>query len=159
MNAIPASVKEHISNARYYLEAADKFPPPTRNAVHILLLLIAHENIEQAKEELSSWAQKTSPNEKLYKSHAYKFKKVRPIQQIILGERGTTPKTNTYSSVADFQRVLSICRYGPKTGSKSLELIFCRGWFTDEFRNSLISKIKWEEMMVGIYEKLPGYPE
>lgn len=159
MNAIPTSVKDHISNARYYLEAADKFRPPTRNAAHILLLLIAHENIEIAKEELISWAQKTTPNKELYKSHAYKFKKARPITQIISGQKGVPPKTCTYSTGADFAKLLLICRYGFKTGSKALKLIFNRGWHTDSFRNSLIGNIKWEEMMIGIYESLPDYPK
>ncbi|MBL7142333.1 MAG: hypothetical protein ISS83_01525 [Candidatus Pacebacteria bacterium] len=85
MNTVPISIKDHIANACYYLKAADKFPCPVQNGVHILLLLIAQEHIQIGKEELISWVRKTTPDKKLYKNHAYKFRKVRPIMQTIVG--------------------------------------------------------------------------
>lgn len=156
MRKVPTSIKDHVSNARYYLEAGDEFPSPTRDAVRILLLLTAWENIQIAKEELSAWARKDIPSEKLYKDHAYKFRKAPPplITRVISGPQGTPAKTKTYSSGADFRRLLSLCRYGHKTGSKQLGSIFKRGWHLSSFRNSLIRKIEWEEMMINAYEGL-----
>lgn len=157
MRKIPTSIKDHISNAHYYLEAANKFPPPTRDAIHILLLLTAWENIQIAQEELSAWAQQTITSKKLYKSHAYKFEKARKsITRIILGPPGTPARTIEYSSSTDFEKLILICRYGLKTGSKELANIFERGWHSDAFERSLINKIGWEEMMIEVYESLPN---
>lgn len=156
MRKIPISVKDHVSNARYYLKAASKFPSPTCDALHILLLLTAWENIQIAKEELSAWAQQTIPSKKLYKSHAYKFQKANPIIRIILGPPGTPAQTITYSSDTDFEKLISTCRYGAKTGSKELATLFERGWHSDAFERSLINKIGWEEMMIEVYESLPN---
>ena len=153
MRKIPDSVRDHMSNARYYLEAASTFPYPTYIAVRILLILTAWEHIKIAEEELSAWARQTVPSRDLYKSHEYKFRELRrPITRVIQGESGTPAKTIIYSSAADIHKLLSICRYGPRTGSKRLTSIFERGWHTDSFKRSLISKIEWEEMMVNIYE-------
>lgn len=160
MKKISASVKEHISNARYYLDAANKFPSPTRDAVRILLLLTARENIKIAEEELHAWAQGSKPTKDLYKSHAYKLRDVRDsysIDRIILGTPGTPAKTVSYKSGADFEKLHQICRYGLKGNSKDLSSIFSQGWHSDAFERALISKIGWEEMMVKIYEGLPGY--
>lgn len=155
MRKIPTSIKDHISNARYYLEAGDKFPSPTRDAVLILLLLTAWENIQIAKEELSAWAQKDIPSKKLYRDHAHKFGKASSlITRVILGPQGTPAKTETYSSGADFKRLLSLCRYGYKGDSRQLDSIFKRGWHLNSFRNSLIRRIEREEMMINIYEGL-----
>ena len=95
MKRIPKSVKEHISNARYHLEAANQFPSPIRDADKISLLLTARENIKIAEEELHAWAQGAKPTEDLYKSHAYKLRDVRDtysIKRIILGKPGTPAK-------------------------------------------------------------------
>lgn len=148
MRRIPASIKDHISNAHYYREASDKLSLPIHNAARILLLLTAYENIQIAKGELSAWAQNTPPPKELYKSHDYKFRKVSPITYI---DPHTSVETK-YSSGADFKKLLSLCRYGHKTGLKQLALIFARGWQLSYFRNSLIDKMEWAEMMVEIYE-------
>jgi len=79
MKKIPKSVKDYISNAKYYLEAANQFPSPTRDAVKISLLLTARENIKIAEEELHTWAQGSKPTKDLYKSH-YKKKSALPIR-------------------------------------------------------------------------------
>lgn len=160
MKKIPKSVKEYISNARYYFEAANQFPSPTRDAVKILLLLTARENIKVAEEELHAWAQGSKPTKDLYKSHAYKLRDIRDsysIDRIILGKRGTPAKTISYKSGTDFEKLHQICRYGLKGDSKDLSSIFARGWHSDAFERALISKINWEEMMVKIYEELPDY--
>ncbi|MFA6376402.1 MAG: hypothetical protein WCX69_03320 [Candidatus Paceibacterota bacterium] len=160
MSNVPISIKDHIANARYYLKAADKFPSPVQDGVCILLLLIAQENIQLAREELSNWAKQTTPNKKLYKSHAYKFRKARPITQIYVG-RGDDlyTKTITYKNGVDFEKLFSICRYGPKTGRKELASIFNSGWHLDSFRNSLINNIEWGELMVRIHENLLNRPK
>jgi GTPase Era involved in 16S rRNA processing len=159
MKKIPNSVKDYISNSNYYLEATKFFPSPTCDAVKILLLLTAWENIKIAEEELHSWAQQTKPAELLYKSHAYKFRDVRKsksIDRIIILPSGTA-KTISYSTGTQFEKLFQICRYGLNGDKKELALIFKTGWFTDDFERFLISKIKWEEMMVKIYEELPDY--
>lgn len=158
MEKIPQSVKDHISNAQTYLDAANKFPSPMSDAIQILLLLTAWENIKIAQEELSAWANKTEPSKKLYKSHAHKFKKMkRPITRVILDKPGKPAQTINYVSERDFEKLLFITRYGPRTGSKNLTAMFEKGWHTDEFRNALINKIQWESTMVTAYEDLPDY--
>ena len=156
MRKIPTSVKDHISNANYYLNAANKFPSPACDAVKILFLLTSWENIQTAEEELHSWAQRTTPAKELYKSHAYKFRNIgksKSIDRIIVGSNGKS-KTITYHSGSDFQKLLFICRYGPREGSKDLGLLFGRGWFCDDFERSLVSKIKWEETSIKMFESL-----
>ena len=154
MKKIPKSIKDHISNAHCYLDSANKFPHPTCDAVRMLLLLTAWENIQIAEEELHSWVQKTTPSKKLYRSHAYKFHKAKPIERIILGPKGTPAQTIVYSSDTDFEKLISMCRYGPRTGSKDLILLFKKGWDLDTFQNSLINKINWEEAAIKMYESL-----
>ncbi len=153
-------MKDHISNAQYYLQATNNFPSRKWDAIRILLLLIARENIKLAEEELHSWAQQTSPSKKPYKNHAYKLRDVRKsksIDRIILGSPGTPAKILSYSSGNQLSKLLQICRYGPKTGAKELQSIFRQGWHSEDFQRALEIKIDWESMMVGIYEKLPDY--
>ena len=68
MKKIPKSVKAYISNARYYLESANQFPPLIRDGVRILLLLTARENIKIAEEELHAWVQGLEPSKNLYRA-------------------------------------------------------------------------------------------
>ncbi len=160
MKKIPSSVKDHISNTRYYIQAANSLPTRKWNAIRILLLLTARENIKIAEEELSAWAQKTLPTKKLYRDHAYKLRDVRKsksIDRIILGSLGTPARTFSYSSGVQLAELLKICRYGHKTGTKKLESIFEQGWHSEDFQRALEIKMDWENMMVDIYEKLPGY--
>ena len=160
MKKIPKSVKAYISNARYYLESANQFPPLIRDGVRILLLLTARENIKIAEEELHAWVQGLEPSKNLYRSHAYKLRDVRDsysIKRIILGKRGTPPKTVSYRSGSDFEKLHQICRYGLNGDSKDLSSFFARGWHTNAFERALISKIEWEEIMVKTYEELPDY--
>lgn len=154
MKAIPDSVKAHISNARYYLEAADKHPSPTKDAVHILLLLTGWENIAIADEELSAWAREEEVDERLYKSHAVKYKKVPKVTRIILGPSGTKPREITFSGGRNFEELRMACQYGSNTEGKEVRELFKKGWHLDGLRNGLIHRIGWVEMMVGIYEKL-----
>lgn len=153
---LPISIKEHVSNANYCLDAAGKIPYRAFDAIRISLLLTAWENVQIAEEELHSWAQRTTPAKKLYTSHAYKFRNVRKsksIDQIIISLHGKA-ETTTYATDDDFDRLLQICRYGHKTGTKELAKIFKTGWFFDDFERALISKIKWEETSVEMYENL-----
>ena len=122
--------------------------------------MTARENIKIAEEELHAWAQGSNPAKDLYKSHAYKLRDIREshsIDRIILGPPGTSAKTVTYKSGADFEKLHQICRYGLKGSSKDLASVFTRGWHSDAFERSLINKIGWEDMMIKIYEKLPNY--
>jgi hypothetical protein len=153
MTQIPKHIKDYASNANYYIEAAEKFTYPSHQAVR-LLLLTAWENIKIAEEELNSLIQKTIPSKKLHKSHAYKFEKAPPIARVEVGLPGTKAKNTFYKSAKDFENLISICRYGSKTGSRELKLMFKNGWFLDHFESSLISKIKWYETSVKMYEEL-----
>lgn len=161
MEKIPKTVKEYISNARYYLEAANQFPSPTRDAVKIFLLLTARENIKLAEEELHAWARGSKPTKDLYMSHSYKLRDVGDsysIDRIILEKPDSPVKTVSYKSGADFKKLHQICRYGLSSNdTKDIATIFSRGWHSEAFERSLISKINWEEMMVKIYESLPSY--
>lgn len=154
MKPIPDSVKAHISNARYYLEAADKHPAPTKDAVHTLMLLVAWENIVIADTELSAWANEADVDERIYKSHATKYKELPQVTRTILGPSGTPPKEVKFSSGRDFEELRMATQYGSNTEGKDLRVLFERGWHLDGLRRGLINKIEWTEMMVDIYEKL-----
>lgn len=130
MKKIPNSVEDHISNAQYYIQAANDLPPRKWSAVRILLLLTAQENVKLAEEELHSWAQGTPVAKRLYKSHSYKLRDIRKsksIDRIILEPPSTTVKITSYYSGAQLAELLEICRYGPKTGSKDLQPILNKG--------------------------------
>lgn len=154
MKPIPESVKERISNAEYYLEAADKHPSPVQEAVHILLLLVAWENIVIADAELEAWAGEEDIDEKVYKDHAHKFKDAPEITRNILGPNDTKPREVKFSTGREFSELRMACQYGSNTESKDVEQIFKTGWDVDNFRNTLIEKIGWVEAMVKTYEKL-----
>ncbi len=153
MKPMPDSVKDHISNAHYYLKAAAKFPPPTQNAAHILLLLISWENIVIADSELSAWATRSDVNPQVYKDHAHKYKDAPEIHRIILGPSGTKPREIRFSSGRDFAELRLACQYGSNTESKKVSTIFNRDWDADDFQRALVSKIGWIEALIGIYEK------
>lgn len=153
MKPIPNSIKEHISNAKYYLEAADKHPAPTKDAVHILLLLIGWENIVIADEELGAWAKEEDVDKKIYKSHARKFIKMPEVTRIILDSTGTKTREFRFSSGKDFEELRMACQYGSNTETEVREL-FKTGWHLDRLRNGLISKIGWIKVLVSAYEGL-----
>lgn len=154
MNAIPESIKDHISNAKYYLKAADQHPSPTQAAAHIQLLLVAWENIVIADAELTAWVDEDSVDEKIYKDHARKFKDAPKITRIILGPRGVEPREIEFSTGKEFSDLRMACQYGSNTESKDVNEIFKTGWHVDGFRNALIERIEWTEKMVEIYEGL-----
>jgi hypothetical protein len=153
MKQIPKSVDEHISNARYYLSAADKHPAPTQNAVLILLLLVAWENIVLADHDLSSWASETNTSPEMRKSHSAKLQKLPAVTRIILDPKGSPSKEITFSTGHDFEELRKACQYGSNTESKDVQQIFKSGWHLDGLRNGLINKIEWTEMMLEIYRK------
>lgn len=152
MRLMPDSVREHISNAEYYLEAAEKHPVPTRNAVYILLLLIGWENIALADAELGAWAKKDDVDEKMYKSHASKHRKTPEIRRIILGPLGTKPRIIRFSTGRDFEVLRTACQYGSNTEGKEVKEIFKSGWHLDRLRNKLIGEIKWIKTLTSAFE-------
>lgn len=157
MPKVPTHIKDYISNADYHLGAELALPRREFAATHILSLLTAWENIKIAEEELHHWVWKTPVAKALHKSHAYKFRDIRKsksIDRIILGKPGTKAKTISYSTDKEFEKLIELCRYGTSGGSKALKSIFEKGWHFDDFRNALITKIRWEKMMVEIYENL-----
>ncbi len=152
---IPKRIKERIKNAEYFLECADKFPPPTRNAAHILLLLIGWENIVIARDELHSWVDKKKTNPKLYRDHEHKFKDAGSIDHIILGSKESKTKTVAYSSPAKLKKLREYCQYGFASDSKNLDESFDNMWDADTFRNRLIGKIQWTGALISAIEALP----
>ena len=153
---LPVSIKERISNANYYLDAASRIPLRGFEAIRISLLLTAWENVQIAEEELHSWAQQTPPAQKLYTSHAYKFRNIRKsksIDRIVINSRGKA-ETTSYVTASDFERLLQICRYGFKNGTRDLAVVFKSGWFFEDFERALVSKIRWEETSVKMYEEI-----
>jgi hypothetical protein len=153
MKPMPDSIQAHISNARYYLDAANKHPAPTQDAVHILLQLIAWENIVIADEELSAWATEDDVDERLYKSHATKYKAVPEVLRVILGPSGTPPREIRYSSGRNFEELRMACQYGSNTEGKEVKELFKKGWHLDELRNGLIGKIEWVELFIKIHQE------
>ena len=152
---ITDSVYAHISNARYYLNAAQRLPSPISDGVRILLLLTSWENIKIAEEELHAWAQGSKPRVLIYKSHRLKFEDVwKPIVRVILGPRGTPAKQVEYSTAKQLEKLLEVCRYGPKDGSRELAPYFERRWFTDGFQRGLESKIGWQETYIEAIKHL-----
>ncbi len=157
MKKIPNLVRDHILNARYYFEAACEFPSPRRDGVKLSLLFTAWENIHIAEEELSAYIQNKTAHKDLYKTHQYKLEGIPPIDKItveVVNGVGKA-KTITYSTGEQFSKLHQICRYGHKDGIKKLPLIFKKGWFLDDFENSLLGKIEWLETMVDkVYPEL-----
>ena len=154
MKKIPNSVYDHIANAKYYLDAADKHPQPTKDAVLILLLLVGWENIAIADHDLSVWVSDTNTDPSIRKSHAPKLKKLREVTRIILGPSGTAPKEVKFATGHDFEELRMAVQYGSNTESKDVSKVFKTGWHLDDLRNGLINKISWTEMMLEIYKKL-----
>lgn len=153
MKKIPKHIEDYASNANYYIEASEKFVYPNHQAVKLLLLLTAWENIKIAEEELSAFIQKTIPVKELHKSHAYKFIKAPGIARVEVRSKGMKAINTFYKSPEDFEKLIYICRYGPKSGQRNLNLIFKNGWFLDHFENSLISKINWYNISVKMYKE------
>jgi len=152
---IPISVSEHISNAKHYLEAADRFPAPTNYAVQILLLLIAWENIATANEELAAWAKAKDVDMSIYKSHAKKFSKPPEIHRNdtnifrVKNKHGSIK--SAYKDGKDFEKLRQLTQYGSQSETFDIRLIFKAGWHTDNFRNRLIGFIDLVESIHKIY--------
>lgn len=148
---IPESIKDYISNAKYYLGAARELPFHTHNAARILLLLVAWENIVIADKELDSWAFKTPANDKLYKDHLFKFTDAPEIYRVVLGKKGTKAQEKKFSTAKDLTDLRIACQYGTNTESKNVAEIFRTGWIPDDFERKLESKIKWTEGAMQIF--------
>lgn len=156
---VPNEIKQFTSNARYYLEAADKHPSPTKDAAQILLLTISWENIVLADKKLHSWAMKNEGiDPKLQKSHEAKLDAVSKdayISRVIVGTPGlgTPTKQIDYRSGDELSKLRMICQYGKDNETHEVAEIFHSGWHSDDFRRSLQNKIEWTEMLLSIYEK------
>lgn len=153
MKKMPNSIREHVLNAEYYLEAADKHPSPTKDAVHTLLLLTGWENIVIADEELKAWVKKDEVDDKVYKSHARKFRDIPEVTRIIISPTGK-PKEVRFSTGRDFEALRMACQYGSNTETKDVRELFKSGWHLNKLRNGLISKIGWIKVIISAYEEL-----
>lgn len=156
---VPNAIKQFTSNARYYLEAADKFPSPTKDAAQILLLIIAWENVVLADKKIHSWAMSESTDPKLLRSHEVKLDAISKdgyVLRVITGipGSGTLVKEISFKTGAELKKLREICQYGADDETHELAKLFHRGWHSDNFRRSLQNKIEWTEMMIGIYEGL-----
>jgi len=156
---VPDDIKQFVSNARYYLEAANKLPPPTKDAAHILLLITAWENIIIADRQLHSWATNEPINPKLLKDHEAKLDEMSKdsyVQRIIVGPsgKGTPAKEIKYATGIELKKLRSLCLYGSSNETHEVAKLFERHWFSDSFRRSLVNKTEWTEMSIRIYEEL-----
>jgi hypothetical protein len=156
---VPDEIKQFTSNARYYLEAADKFPSPTKDAAQILLLTISWENIIIADKKLHGRAVKEKIDPKLLRSHEAKLDEVSKdshVLRVIVGPpgKGIPAKEIKYVTGAQLQKLREICQYGADNETHQLATLFHRGWHSDDFRRSLQNKIEWTEMNIRIYEEL-----
>jgi hypothetical protein len=150
---VPDEVKQFTANARLYLEAAFKFPPPTNNAVHILLLIYGWENVVLADSKVHAWAMSEDINPKLLRDHETKLNKVSKdayIQHFINGEEVR------YSTGIQLKKLREICMYGLSDDTKNVANLFREHWFSDNFSRSLKNKVEWTEMSIKAFEALDG---
>ncbi|HET9174033.1 MAG TPA: hypothetical protein VFN56_01990 [Candidatus Saccharimonadales bacterium] len=157
--SVPDEIRQFVSNARYYLEAADKFPSPTKDAAQILLLTISWENIIIADKKLHGWAVKEKLDPKLLRSHEAKLDEISKdshILRVIVEQPGKhiPVKKVKYETGAQLQKLREICQYGADDETHELATLFYRGWHSDSFRRSLHNKIEWTELTIRIYEEL-----
>jgi len=156
---LPRQIKQYSSNAQYYLQAADKFPSPTKDAVQILLLITGWENIILAEEELLSSQLDRLINPKLKKDHAVKLDKVDKnsfVERIIVSPKGKKIPAESikYKTGQELKKLREICQYGLDNETFEVAELFRRHWFTDSLRNGLIQKIKWVNSWVNYIESI-----
>ena len=156
---VPNEIKQYTSNARYFLEAADKHPSPTKDAAQILLLTIAWENIVIADKKLHAWVFKGNIQPNLLRSHEAKLDEISKdsfITRVIVGKPGggVPTKEIKYNSGKDLSKLREICQYGDNNETHEVAKLFYRGWHTDNFRRSLQNKLDWTELGIRIYEEL-----
>lgn len=156
MAKVPELILQYLSNAEYYLEAADKLSPP-QGAAHILLLIAGWENAVLAEQELSSWSTRQPITPKIHKDHATKLDFIDPqahILRVIVGEPGThTPiKEVYYKTGKELKGLMELCRYGSATETRDVRELFRRHWFADSMRNNLSQKIERIRFWVPLYE-------
>jgi hypothetical protein len=156
---VPNEIKQFVSNARYYLEAANKFPPPTKDAAHILLLITSWENIVIADKQLHAWASGGQVDPKLLRDHEAKLDEISKdsyVQRIIVGPagKGIPAQEIKYATGKELKELRELCQYGSSSETHEVSKLFARHWFSDDFRRGLVNKIEWTEMSIDIYEKL-----
>jgi len=151
MRKMPRSIKEHVSNAEYYREAANLYPPPTKNAIHLLLLLIGWENIVIADKELEAWAKNDTVNSQVYKSHAIKLDIVPEVLRII-PQVGKSAVEKRYSGGSAFQDLRLVCQYGSNKEGKDVKKIFNSDWNLRPLERELINKINWVNVTIKALE-------
>lgn len=155
---VPESVKQFLSNARYYLEAAEQLPPPTKDAAHILLLITAWENVVIADKQLHAWALGENIDPKLLRDHEAKLKEINErayVERVIVGPPGKhVPAQEIDYAGSQLKKLRELCLYGSDNETHEVAKLFRRHWFSDDFRRELVNKIKWTEMSIRIYEKL-----
>lgn len=154
---VPNEIKQFTSNARYYLEAADKFPSPTKDAAQILLLTISWENIIIADQKFHSWAVNEKLDPKLLRSHEAKLDEMSKdshVLRVIVSEPGKhiPVKEIRYRTGLQLKTLREICQYGTNDETHELAKLFYRGWHSDDFRRSLQNKIEWTELSIRLCE-------
>jgi len=157
MTKVPQIVRQRLANATYYLQTADALPPPTRDAAHILLLLVGWENAALAEHELHVWAHPVNLDPKVKRDHAAKLDAVdrlSSVQYVKLGPRGTHAPaiTTQYSTGRELTKLREICQYGSDTETRDVAKLFHRGWHADDLRRGLHQKIEWIDAWIPLYE-------
>lgn len=151
---VPKNVQTHISNARYYFNAAQRIPSPVADGARILLLLVAWENMHTAVAELRSYIWKTPLPKKLHKEHTAKLQEVRgPIIQLRPFGVGRFVE-KAYLTPVELKKLLETCRYGPVGSLPDVAAHFARGWYTDEFEKDLDNKLRWLELELTIFQDI-----
>lgn len=158
MPRVPNEIRDCISNAEYYLEAADRLPDKKENAAHIFLVILAWENLGRARKKLSNWAQKN--NKKLPNDHAVnledpeKFKGSGCYISHIVIKPGVPALQKDYCTGEELKKLRIICQFGDTGASKNIRKIFASGWHVDRFREFLRRQIDWEKLWLEYYENL-----
>jgi len=147
---IPKSIEIYLESAKSALIDADSLPGALQhNASRYFLLLTAWELAQIAGEELSAWARKTNARSKLLKDHGYKLRKS-PLLTYIKIVNGK-PLETKYASQDQKKELRKLLVYGRFDTSR--RELFMHGWHFDRFRNMLIGKIEFLEILVKGIEK------
>lgn len=148
---MPKSVQVYLESARSALIDADSLPGALQhNASRYLLLLTAWELAQIADETCSAWAFRANAHPLLLKDHGYKLRKS-PTTTYIKIVQGKPIETK-YASEDEKKKLRTLFLYGREDISR--RELFMRGWHFDTFRNRLISKIEFLEIIVKAIEGL-----
>lgn len=150
ISKVPKPISVYLESAKSALYDSDSLPGALRhNATRYFLLHSAWELIQIADEKLSAWANKSNIDKRLLKDHGYKLRKS-PLTTYIKIVNGR-PEVTKYASEDEKKNLRKLLIYGRQDTSR--EELFMSGWHFDNFRNSLIGRISFLEVVIKAVER------